>query len=322
MKSSVYRFKRGMTFCLLLCGIVALLAAGCGQANTSSPGASVDGQGASGTPGAENATGKIHIVAAEQFYGEVAQAVGGERVDVRSIISGPDADPHDFDPTPDTSKAVDGAQVVIYNGLGYDDWMEKLIKASSDKGKTVIRVGEDVAGKKDGDNEHVWYEPGTMPKLAAAIADKLAALDPPHADDYRNQAKQYEATLAPLNDLVARLKQPSPSPVAVSEPVFDYMLNALNFTVTNPKFAKAVEEETDPAPADLARLTDDIKNKKIRFFVRNVQTESPQVKNVAELAQANQIPIIEVTETQPAGKTYVEWMTGQLSQVEKAAGGK
>jgi zinc/manganese transport system substrate-binding protein len=271
---------------------------------------------------AGSAAGKIRIAAAEPLYGEVAQAVGGERAEVKSLISGAEADPHDYDPTPEAAKAVESAQLVIYNGLGYDDWMKKLLNASRDNRKKVIVVGTDVAGKKSGDNEHVWYDPGTMPKLAEAVAARLSELDPPHADEYRQNARRYIDSLAPLNELIARLKQPAPAPVAVSEPVFDYLLQALNMTVTNGKFAKAVEEETDPAPGDVARLTDDIANKNIRLFFRNVQTDSPLIRQFAERAKQNGIPVVEVTEFQPAGKSYVQWMTDQLLQVEKAIGAR
>jgi zinc/manganese transport system substrate-binding protein len=102
-----------------------------------------------------NSSGKIKIVAAENFYGEVAQAVGGDLVEVTSLLTSPDMDPHDFEPTPQASKNVDAAKIVIYNGIGYDEWMTKIIAASSDaKNKTVIAVSSDVMGKKAGDNEH------------------------------------------------------------------------------------------------------------------------------------------------------------------------
>jgi len=266
----------------------------------------------------EQALSKIRIVAAEEFYGEAARAVGGENVEVISVLKGSNIDPHHFEPTPDISRQIHEANVIIYNGLGYDDWMENLIGAS-DKSKEVIVVGKDVAEKQEGDNEHVWYDPATMPKLVSVLADLFSRMDPANEDSYRQGAREYLESLAPLNELVARLKQAEPVTVAVSEPVFDYMLNALNYTVNNEMFAKAIEEETDPSPADLARLTDDIKNRRIRFFVHNVQTESPIVQNMVNLAKAHQIPVIEVSETAPQGKSYIEWMTEQLGQMDRLA---
>jgi zinc/manganese transport system substrate-binding protein len=263
--------------------------------------------------------GKIQIVAAENFYGEVAKAVGGDLVEVISILNSPDMDPHDFEPTPQVSKNVDSAKVVIYNGLGYDEWMSKLINASGDaKNKMVIRVGNDVMGKKEGDNEHVWYNPETFPKLAKDLAEKLGKLDTNNAAAYTKQADAYITTLAPFTDLVKELKQASPLPIAVSEPVFDYIAVALNLSITDEKFKMAAEEGIDPAPADIARLQDDIKNKKIKMFINNIQSSSPIVENMVALAKENDIPIIEVTETLPKDKSYLQWMVDQVNQIKSA----
>ncbi|GGE31980.1 metal ABC transporter substrate-binding protein [Pullulanibacillus camelliae] len=263
----------------------------------------------------------IQIVAVEDFYGEVAEAVGGDYVKVTSIIDKPNIDPHDFEPTANTSKIVNNGQVLIYNGIGYDNWMDKLISSSSNASdKTVIRVGDDLLNKKEGDNEHLWYIPSTMPTLADALADKLAKLDPSHADYYKQQADKYKKSIQPLQDLVSKLKQDTPKKVETTEPVFDYMLQALNYQVDNEKFSMAIEEETDPAPADLAQMKNDLKNKKVAFFVQNTQVESPVVKQLSSLAKENNIPIVKVTETLPAGKDYVQWMTDELKQVENAQG--
>lgn len=197
--------------------------------------------------------------------------------------------------------------------------MKKLIDASGDaKNKTVIAVGSDIMGKKKGDNEHIWYNPDTMPKFVDRLADQLSKLDPTHKDIYRKQADAYKASLAPFAGLVKELKQTSPVPVAVSEPVFDYMTEALNLTVTDKKFSMAAQEQTDPSPADIAQLQNDIKSKTIKMFVNNIQASSPTVKNIAELAKQNGVPVIEVTETLPNGKNYVQWMVDQLHQIKEA----
>ncbi|KIL40595.1 hypothetical protein SD70_12715 [Gordoniibacillus kamchatkensis] len=289
----------------------ALLLSGCGAAGT--------GPATNNADSASAPTGKIKLVAAENFYGEAAKAVGGDYVEVTSILNSPDADPHDFEPTPEASKSVHDAQVVVYNGIGYDEWMKKLIDASGDaKNKAVIAVGSDIMGKKEGDNEHIWYNPDTMPKYVDRLAEQLSKLDPSHKDAYRKQADAYKASLAPFTSLVKELKQASPVPVAVSEPVFDYMAEALNLSVSDKKFSMAAEEETDPAPAEVAQLQNDIKGKKITMFVNNIQASSPTVKNIVELAKQNEVPVIEVTETLPSGKNYVQWMVDQLNQIKAA----
>jgi zinc/manganese transport system substrate-binding protein len=289
----------------------ALLLSGCGAAGIGSSSKSGD---ASSSP-----AGKIKLVAAENFYGEAAKAVGGDYVEVTSILNSPDADPHDFEPTPEVSKSVHDAKIVIYNGIGYDECMKKLIDASGDaKNKTIIAVGSDILGKKEGDNEHVWYMPDMMPKYADQLAERLGKLDPSHKDVYQKQADAYKASLAPFSDLVKELKQTSPTPIAVSEPVFDYMAEALNLTVADKRFSLAAEESTDPAPNDVALLQNDIKGKKIKMFVNNIQASSPTVKMIADLAKQNGVPVIEVTETLPSGKNYVQWMVDQLNQIKAA----
>jgi zinc/manganese transport system substrate-binding protein len=289
----------------------ALLLGGCSAAGTRPVYKNIDT--------ASSSDSKIKLVAAENFYGEASKAVGGDYVEVTSILNSPDADPHDFEPTPKESKSVHDAQIVVYNGIGYDEWMKKLIDASGDaKNKTVIVVGSDIMGKKEGDNEHVWYNPEMMPKFVDRLAYQLGQLDPGHKDAYQKQADAYKASLAPFTNLVKELKQVSPVPVAVTEPVFDYMTEALNLSVIDKKFSMAAEEETDPAPADVAQLQNDIKDKKIKMFINNIQASSPTVKNISELAKQNGVPVIEVTETPPSGKKYVDWMTAQLNQVKTA----
>jgi zinc/manganese transport system substrate-binding protein len=288
---------------------VALLLSGCGSAVTKS-------SAAGGAP-----AGKIKIVAAENFLGEVASAVGGDSVEVTSVITNPNADPHDFEPTAETSKEISDAQVIVYVGIGYDEWMDKLVTASSSS-KNVINLGEGLLGKKDGDNPHVWYIPDSMPKLADALADELGKIDPSQADAFKKRAQEYKNSLAPLTELVAKLKQTSPVDIAVSEPVFDYMAAALNLNVIDPRFAKAIEEEADPAPGDVAVLQDALKAKKVKLFVQNTQADSPTVKTMVDVASANEVPVVHVTETEPQGKNYLKWMTDQLIEVQHALGVK
>jgi zinc/manganese transport system substrate-binding protein len=294
--------KRLLTKAILMLTAIAIvgLVSGCGKTKDA------------------NSSGKIKIVAAENFYGEVAQAVGGDLVEVTSLLTSPDMDPHEYEPTHQASKDVDAAKIVIYNGIGYDEWMTKIIEASGDaKNKTVIAVGSDVMGKKEGDNEHLWYNPETFPTYAKLLAEKLGKLDPDNAATYTKQADAYIATLAPFTELVKELKQATAMPIAVSEPVFDYMAEALNLTVTDKKFAMA-EEGVDPAPADVAQLQDDIKGKKIKMFVNNIQASSPTIENMVALSKENGLPIIQVTETLPKDKNYIQWMTDILNQIKAA----
>nr|WP_290443614.1 metal ABC transporter solute-binding protein [Sporolactobacillus kofuensis] len=288
-----------MSVLILLAGILS----GCGSKSASN--------------GNNSESKKISIVSAEDFYGEVAKAVGGNHVTVTSILNKPNMDPHDFEATPQTARVVSRANLVIYNGIGYDDWMGRLV--SNKKDNQVIRVGEDVMNKKNGDNEHLWYQPETLPALAHHLADQLAKIDSAHADQYKENAATFITTLKPINEEVAKLRKRSDNKlVDVSEPVFDYMLEALGYKVANNHFEQAVEEESDPSPKDIAQMQQDIKKKKIAFFVTNTQEMSPTVEKMVSLANKHSVPVIKVTETLPAGKNYKSWMLDQLAQINKA----
>lgn len=297
MFSSARRSAFLFTAILLLIGLLT----GCSQSSSNGSGKN----------------SKINIVAAEDFYGEVAKAVGGSHVNVTSIINKPSMDPHDYEPSTGTARAVSQAKLVVYNGIGYDSWMENLAKNTKDQ--TVIRVAEDLMGKKDGDNEHLWYQPETMPKLADYLAGRLSKIDPKHAAEYKKNAKKYRASIKPVEDEVTKLSQKSNQKlVDVSEPVFDYTLEALGYKVANNHFEIAVEQESDPSPKDIANMQKDIKEKRIAFFVSNIQEISPTVKKIMALADKHDVPVVKVTETLPAGKDYKTWMLDQLKQIENA----
>lgn len=259
----------------------------------------------------------INVVAAEDFYGEVARAVGGKYVHVTAILNDPNVDPHQYEPTPAASIVVQNAQLVIYTGIGYDDWMNNLIQASSGS-RDVIDVGGHLLGKRTGDNPHVWYLPQTMPVLATQIAQDLAALDPAHANYFQVRAKAYGNGLQSIQARIARLRQPTSTPVDVSEPVFDYMLRAMNMVPQDPKFSKSIEDGIEPTPTEMAQLEDDITMHRVKFFVENIQTDDPTVKSIVQLAKRNHIPVIAVTETEPKGAHYLQWMMGELQQVQAA----
>lgn len=309
--------KLGGTGCLVAVLSLFLLA-GCGQSALPKSEQPAN-QGASQSNTAKAPANKIKIVAAENFYGEIAQAVGGDQVEVTSILTNPTVDPHDYEPTVEDSKLVSDSQLVVYNGIGYDGWMDNLLKSETSSGdKKKISVGSGLMGKKQGDNPHIWYNPTTMPMVANAIADSLSKLDPAQADTFKKNAKTYITSLNPLQKQVAKLKVTAQTPIDVSEPVFDYMAQALNLTISNTKFSKAVEEGTDPSPKDVGQIQSDIKGKKIKMFIDNTQADSPNVKNFAKLAESSGVPVIKVTETEPTGRNYLQWMTDQLNEVEKA----
>lgn len=260
---------------------------------------------------------KIQVVASLDFYGEVAKAVGGNKVSVQSIINNPAVDPHDYEPTSKVGKSVASADLVVASGIGYDGWMDKVVK-SADKSKNYLRVADDLMNKKEGDNEHIWYDPRTMPKLANTLADKFAKKDPADKATFKANAKKYIASLDDLNTLINKLKSKvNGQLVDVSEPVFGYALDYLGYKVNDDHFSKSTEDGTDYSAKDIHGIETDIKEKKIAFFVNNIQASSKTVNQLVKLAEQNNVPVLKVTETLPKGKNYRTWMTSQYQQLEK-----
>lgn len=260
---------------------------------------------------------KIQVVASLDFYGEVAKAVGGNKVSVQSIINNPAVDPHDYEPTTKVGKSVASADLVVASGIGYDGWMDKVVK-SADKSKNYLRVADDLMNKKEGDNEHIWYDLRTMPKLANTLADKFAKKDPADKATFKANAKKYIASLDDLNTLINKLKSKvNGQLVDVSEPVFGYALDYLGYKVNDDHFSKSTEDGTDYSAKDIHGIETDIKEKKIAFFVNNIQASSKTVNQLVKLAEQNNVPVLKVTETLPKGKNYRTWMTSQYQQLEK-----
>ncbi len=263
----------------------------------------------------------IPILAAQNFYGEVAQAVGGDRVSVESVIVSPDIDPHDFEPSPSVARGVADARVVVFNGADYDHWVEHLL-AASDRPDRVVIEAAGLIGVKEGDNPHVWYDPRIMPAVAGALSEALSKIDPEGAAGYEARRSAYVASLVPMTDKVARIKERFAGlPVTATEPVFGPMSDALGLTMGNREFQTAIMNETEPSAKAIAGMIDDIKGNRVRVLIYNTQVSDAMTEQLLAAAHDARVPVVGVTETVPAGLTYAEWMTGQLDALEKALAG-
>jgi len=270
------------------------------------------------TPSTHAADGKISVVAAENFYGDVARQIGGDDVTVASIMSNPDQDPHLFETTPSTVRQIAAAQVVILNGADYDPWMDKLLKASPKAGRTAIVVA-DLVGKKAGDNPHLWYDPITMPAAAKALADAFAKADPAHKDGYAARLKTFLASLKLIDEKITAIRGKfAGTAVTASEPVFGYMANALGLKMHNESFQLSIMNNTEPSAHDVAAFQDDLKNHKVRVMFYNKQASDKAVQSLVDIAHASKIPVVGVTETEPPGLSYQQWMLMQLNETETA----
>ena len=270
---------------------------------------------------AEAVERKIEVVAAENFYGNVAQQIGGDRVSVVSILNNRDQDPHLFEVSPAVIRQVAAAQVVLYNGAGYDPWVEQMLSATSKPGRVAI-VAADLMHRKGGDNPHLWYDPATMPSVARALATALAAADPAHKDDYARRLATFIASLGPLNAKVAAIRDKyAGTTVTATEPVFGNMAEALKLTMANERFQLAIMNDTEPSARDVAAFERDLNDRKVRVLFYNKQAPTKLVEHLIELARASKIPVVGITETAPAGSSYQDWMLMQLDETERALAG-
>jgi zinc/manganese transport system substrate-binding protein len=260
----------------------------------------------------------VRVVAAENFYGDLATQIGGSNVAVTSILSSPDQDPHLFEASAETAKALSDAKVVIVNGVDYDPWMGKLLGAHKAPGRKEIVVGA-LVGHKAGDNPHLWYDPAYMKAAGNALVADLVALDPSHKADYEQGYAKYLESLKPLDEKIAALRKSyAGQPVTASEPVFGYQAALIGLKVHNEKFALAVMNNAEPTASEVAGFEDDLKGKKVKVMLYNAQASEPAVQRLVQLAKDSGIPVVGVSETEPPGATYQAWMVGQLEALDKA----
>ena len=300
-----------------LAAATALVLSGCASGST----------GAGATDDPTNSSG-VRIVASTDVYGDIAQQIGGDRVSVTSIIDDPDKDPHEYEADARTQLSLSKAQLVIENGGGYDDFVEKLLSAADNKVAPVLNAA-DISGydqePAEGEfNEHVWYDFPTVQKLTDELVDQLSAIDPDGAKSYEENAKTFEGQLAALEQQEKDIKASfDGAGAAITEPVPLYMLSAAGLVNKTPAaFSEAIEEGTD-VPADvLKQTTDQFSSGEVKVLVYNEQTSGAQTELVLTAAKDAKVPVVPVTETLPEGTDYISWMTTNLNALQGALSGK
>ena len=266
------------------------------------------------------ASAPIRVVAAANFYGDVVKQLGGAHVAVTSILSNPDQDPHLFEASPKTARDLHNAALVVYNGADYDPWMDKLLAASKND-KRVVIVAADLVGKKGGDNPHLWYDPRTMPAVAKKIVDELDAADAAHKAEYDANLANFLGSLKPVDDKIEALKAKYQGvPVTATEPVAGYLCDAIGLTMKNARFQLSVMNDTEPAASDIAAFEQDLRGKRVRVFIYNAQAVTKLTERMLGLAKQSGVPSVSVTETEPAGKNYQQWMSTQVDALAQALG--
>ena len=267
---------------------------------------------------AARAEDKLTIVAAENFYGDLARQIGGSNVTVTSILANPDDDPHLFETSPSTARTIADAKIIIYNGADYDPWMDKLLSASTSKDRTTI-VAADLIGKKSGDNPHLWYDPATLPAIAKALSADLAKRDPANATHYEANLKAFQTSLQAIDKEIADVKKTyAGTEVTATEPVFGYMAEALGLKMLNYDFQVALMNDAEPSATQVAAFENSLKDGSAKILFYNSQVTDEATTRLLDIAKQNKVTVIGVTETEPAGQTIQTWFGGQIDAVQKA----
>jgi zinc/manganese transport system substrate-binding protein len=266
-----------------------------------------------------SASAPVRVAAIERVYGDLARQIGGDDVAVTTLLDSPTADPHEYEPTTLDAGTISEADIVIENGLGYDAFADKLIAASPNAARTVLNAGT-LGGHRLGDNPHVWYETRTLRRVVDAIGAELAQRKPAHAGTIARRTRAIDAW---IDGLAARLravgKQHAGTPVAITEPVFDYILNAASLDIATPKsFSHAIEEGSDPAPQDVDTMQALLSGRHVKAFVYNSQTVETSTTNLLATARSAGVTIVPVTETLPANTSTQNWMDGEVSALVRA----
>lgn len=274
---------------------------------------------------APSAGGTIIAVGAENEYANVIQQVGGKYVRASAIMSNPDTDPHTFEASASVAREVGAAQLVVQNGLGYDTWANTIENAAANPKRKVITVQKLLGLPDSTPNPHLWYKPGTMTAVAGAVAADLAAIDPPHASYFRANARNFSNSLAAWNQALAAFKSAHPGvPVATTEPVADYMLQAAGADNLTPwAFQAGIMNGSDPSPQDVTAEKNLFTQHKVRALLYNQQVTDSLTQSFIGLAKANGIPVVGVYETMPTpGYDYQSWMLAEIQDLQKAVTGK
>jgi zinc/manganese transport system substrate-binding protein len=280
-------------------GLIAAVA-GCGQGDNAS-----DHQHATAS-----------VVASTNVWGSVASAVAGDHASVKAIISNPAQDPHSFEATPADAASIADASLVVYNGGGYDHWVDDVLSGHKDV-QTVDAYSLLSTAVPQPANEHVFYDLETVKSVANQIADKLSQSDAGHADDYKANADKFNQQVEVIAAAERAIGASHPgATVVATEPVAHYLLTNSGIVDKTPEgFTKAIEGDSDPAPADLAAVLDLLKNRQVSALVYNTQTQTDVTKQLQDAANQASVPIIDVTETLPAGTDYLTWQRQTVDQL-------
>jgi zinc/manganese transport system substrate-binding protein len=270
------------------------------------------------------ARGTVAVVAAENFWGDIARQIGGSHVSVTSIISDPNADPHTYETNPRDASAISGASFVIENGAGYDDFVDKLLSTNPNASRDVINVASAVGVTGSNANPHLWYDPDYVTAISRVIERHLAAHDPADAAVFRSNLRTFLAAYQPYIDTLAMIRaRYAGIAIAYTERVAGYLVQRGGLRLVTPaSFAQSIEDGNEPSPSDVAAMDRTMTGRRARLLLYNAQVTSPATQTVRNLATANGVPVVGVAETIPAGASnFQAWQIAQARAILTALGG-
>jgi zinc/manganese transport system substrate-binding protein len=263
----------------------------------------------------------INAIGVENEYANVLGQIGGRYVHVSSILNNPNTDPHTFEASPSVARQVSSAELVVQNGVGYDSWMSKILSASPNSKRKVITV-QNVLGLPDSTpNPHLWYDPKTMPAAAKAMSADLSALQPAHKAYFQANLAKFDKSLDPWLNAIAQFKAKYPgTPVATTEPVADYLLQAMGTKNLTPfRFQANIMNGVDPSAQDISLQKSLFTQHKVKVFCYNQQVTDSLTTTFQQSAHGAGVPVVGVYETMPTpGYDYQSWMLAEVHAIEKA----
>jgi zinc/manganese transport system substrate-binding protein len=279
------------------------------------------------SPSSANTSGSgvVSAIGAENEYANVLSQIGGRYVRVTSILDNPNTDPHTFEASPQVAAEVSGAQLIVQNGVGYDTWINRIESASPSTGRKVIVVQQVLHLPDSAPNPHLWYDPATMPAVAAVMAADLSALRPAHAAYFHARLRAFDRSLTPWLITITRFKDMHPRvTAATTEPVADYLLGAMGIKNLTPfAFQADIMNGVDPSPQDIALENGFFSRHAVRVFAYNQQVTSALTASIRQNALRGGIPVVGVYETMPTpGYDYQSWMLAETNAIAKAATSK
>lgn len=264
----------------------------------------------------------IEIVAAENFYGDLATKIGGPYVKVTNILQHPNQDPRLFIANPVTAHAISRAQLIINNGLDYDAWIEKAIAKNSKQPHTLLTVVT-LLHKHNGDNPYIWYDPATMPAYVSELVRQLSLLDPEHKAYFAEHKQQFDNEYKHLNAEIETLKgRYQMVPIIAAEPVFNYMAAAIGLQMQGHDFQQHIMKEQVPTAKDTQAFADKLRSHTIKALIYNKQVTDPITERMKTVAKKAGLPVVGVSEMQPENKSYINWMLEELQALDKALAGQ